>query len=295
MLEAVRLFFKTRHVLEVDCNALVRYPSLDANIDVIEVELGENKTGYLHTSPEYAMKRLLVDGIGDIYYLGHVFRQGETGPRHSSEFTMVEWYRIGFSFHEMIEETCGLIQLFTGARSIRRLSYQQVFQMYAGFDPFQDVDLSLQAARLGINFPEKSDWDRDTWLQLIVSHVIEPQLGQNELTVLWGYPPSQAALARLTTENGLPVAERFEIYINGLELANGYHELANAIELRCRFNEENTHRQSQGKQPYPIDESFLAALAKGLPDVCGVSVGFDRLMMLQHNVSAIGKVIHSSC
>lgn len=292
MLEQVRAFFKSRNVLEVDCCSLVRCPPLDANIEVMNTQVTDRETGYLHTSPEYAMKRLLADGLGDIYYLGHVYRKGEIGKLHNPEFTMIEWYRTSLPYLDFIQETCEMICQFIGRFPIRILSYREAFQTYVGVDPFANANLPTVARRLGIETPANSArWDQDTWLQLLITHAIEPKLGQNELTVLCEYPPSQAALARLIEKGGQHVAERFEIYFEGIELSNGYHELCDAAEQRRRFLQENQNRSAQGKEPYPLDEAFLAALERGLPDSCGVSVGFDRLMLIRHKAKALKDIL----
>lgn len=292
MLEQVRLFFKARRVLEVDCCALVRCAPLDANIDVMEATVSDQEKGFLHTSPEYAMKRLLSFGLGDIYYLGHVFRKGEIGSLHNPEFTMIEWYRTSIGYDQMIEETCQLIMQFSGVFPIHRLSYRDAFQKYAGIDPFVEHDFPAVIHRLKIEAPQNSaSWDKETWLHFLMSQAIEPNLGRGELTVLCEYPPSQAALAKIIEKDGLKVAERFEIYFAGVELSNGYHELTDPKEQRRRFNEENQHRTITGKPPYALDEKFLSALELGLPDACGVSVGFDRLMLIRHKVNALRNIL----
>lgn len=286
MLGRVRTFFSDLSIMEVDCPALIAFPPLDSGVEVIALE-----EGYLHTSPEYSMKRLLAQGVGDIFYLGHVYRKGERGRLHHPEFTMAEWYRTNVSYDAFIEETASLIMLFLGTLPIQKISYREAFLLYAGFDPFEEIDFSAAAKRLGIALSSNSqEWDRDTWLNLILSHAIEPQLGRGNLTVLLDYPPSQAALARLTKKDGLLVAERFEIYHEGVELSNGYHELADAAEQRRRFEKENASRVLFRKEPYPLDESFLSAL-ETLPDCCGVSVGFDRLMLLRQRCDAISEAI----
>jgi elongation factor P--(R)-beta-lysine ligase len=292
MLRQARAFFESRHILEIDCASLVRCPSLDANIESMHASVTEKEKGYLHTSPEYAMKRLLACGLGDIYYLGHVFRKGEIGDLHNPEFTMIEWYRTRLSFPAFIDETCDLIMLFVGKFPVRYLSYREAFQTHAGIDPFSNDSCLEAAKRCGIAVPRNSKkWDRDTWLHLLLSHVVEPNLGHGELTVLLDYPPSQAALARVVEKEGRPVAERFEIYLAGIELSNGYHELADAAEQRRRFEEENKNRATQGKELCALDEKFLAALEVGLPDCCGVSVGFDRLMLIRHHLKALRDVL----
>lgn len=292
MLAQVRGFFAKRQVLEVDCSSLVRCPPLDAHVDVMQTSVSEEETGYLHTSPEYSMKRLLAYGLGDIYYLGHVFRKGETGRLHNPEFTMIEWYRTSIPFAGLIEEVSELIHLFTGPFPVRYLSYRDAFQNFAGVDPFIDQDWAAAALSLGVaKPPDSSHWDRDTWLHLLMSHAIEPNLGSGELTALTDYPPSQAALARVVEKDGRAVAERFEIYLGGVELCNGYHELADPLEQRRRLAEENKNRVLQGKKLYALDEKFLNALEIGLPDSCGVSVGFDRLMLIRHKVKALRDIL----
>jgi elongation factor P--(R)-beta-lysine ligase len=292
MLQQVRVFFESRHVLEVDCCSLVRCPPLDANVEVMNASVSDEETGYLHTSPEYAMKRLLAYGLGDIFYLGHVFRKGEIGKLHNPEFTMIEWYRTNISYEKFIQETCDLITLFLGQFPVRLLSYRDAFRTYAGIDPFLEKDFAGVSKRYAITPPpDSARWDRDTWLHLLMSHLIEPNLGSGEFTVLCDYPPSQAALARVVEKEGVATAERFEIYFAGIELSNGYHELTDSQEQRRRFVEENQNRQSNGKEMYALDEKFLAALEIGLPDSCGVSVGFDRLMLIRHKVKALRDVL----
>ncbi len=292
-LSKVRTFFAKRFVLEVDVCALVRCPSLDANIESIEAFVSDSASGYLHTSPEFAMKRLLSEGISDIYYLGHVFRKNDLGRLHNPEFTMIEWYRLGMPFGAFIEEACELIRLFLGPLPMRLLSYRDAFLIYAKADPFDPNFNGPKAARaIGISLSSDSvEWGHDDWLHLLMSHAVEPRLGKDELTVITDYPPSQAALSCIAEKNGFPVAERFEIYHKGIELSNGYHELTDANEQRRRFILENTARESAGKKPYPLDEGFLSALQKGLPDCCGVSVGFDRLLLLHFGLNSIHEVL----
>jgi len=294
LLQKARDFFAARNILEVDCCALVPRAPIDSNIDVIEAQATDSQEGYLHTSPEYAMKRLLSAGVGDIYYLGHVFRKGEIGSRHNPEFTMAEWYRIGLSFPELIEETCEFLFLFFGPLPTRKLSYRDAFSTHLGIDysRVSIAELQKTAQRHKIELPaESSEWSRETFLHLLLSHVIEPHLGQGELTILTDYPPNQAALARVVQKKGEPVAERFEIYYQGIELTNGYHELGDAQELRRRFRQENQARQALGKKTYLLDEAFLADLETGFPACCGVSVGFDRALMIRRKVRSLSEVL----
>lgn len=284
MLQRAREFFLTRNMLEIDCGALVKRAPLDRGIDVISAAISKTETAFLHTSPEYAMKKWLSFGAQDIFFLGHVFRQGEIGPFHNPEFTMAEWYRIGFSFEEMIQETCEFLFLFLGLLPIRHISYKGAFLQYLSIE---DTKKSLTPYLP----PHEQNWPHNVQLDYLISHRIQPFLGQNELTVLKHYPPDQAALACLVEHNGELVAERFEIYYQGVELTNGYHELADPNELRTRFDLENKQRRLRNEDPYEIDEELLSALKRGLPDCCGVSVGFDRALMLRHNIPAISQVL----
>ncbi len=276
-LSKVRAHFHALGVLEVDCPALSFASSIDAHIDPMRVALGSGKSAYLHTSPEYAMKRLLALHRRDLFYLGHVFRDNEEGPLHLPEFTMIEWYRCNLLFEDFIEETLKFISLFVGRRPVTILTYQEAFEKHVQLNPFHaGIELLAPLA----NHPKAHTWDRDTLLQCLFSLHVEPKL--QELTAIRDYPSSQAALAQI--RGG--VAERFEIYCKGIELANGFHELQDAKEQRRRLVLENKKRESYGKSPLPIDESFLKALERGLPDCCGVAAGFDRLMLFAHETSA---------
>ena len=291
MLQEARAFFAKRGVLEVDCCALRPCAAIDANIDVIDASVSDAKRGFLHTSPEYAMKRLIARGSGDIYYLGHVFRKGDIGRLHNPEFAMAEWYRLGISFSELIKETCDFLFLFLGSLPLRTIGYREAFELYAGID-YSEAPLSeiKETARKFGAF-DSDDWDRNTYIHFLLTHAIEPNFGRNELTVLIDYPPHEAALAQVIEKNGEKVAERFEIYYQSVELANGYHELADASELRSRFEKENEIRVSQNKEAYSLDEPFLAAMESGFPECCGVSVGFDRALMLRNKAESLAEVL----
>jgi lysyl-tRNA synthetase class 2 len=229
------------------------------------------------------MKRLLSEGLGHIYYLGHVFRKGELGSIHNPEFTMVEWYRLNISFADMIQETCDFLFLFLGELPIEMIGYRKAFETYVGID-YSEISLA-ELQRM-----TQSSWPRDSCLCYLLTHQIEPKLGQGKLTVFTDFPPHEAALACVTSKNGEQVAERYEIYYEGVELCNGYHELSDEIELRRRFLQKNKEREAEGKPPYALDEKFLAAL-QTLPECCGVSVGFDRALMLRHKLKSIKQVI----
>lgn len=291
MLQQVRAFFSERNVLEVDTPILSHGAPVATHIDVMSIDLQKEKV-YLHTSAEYAMKRLLAEGSGDIYQLSHVFRSEEAGRLHNPEFTMIEWYRIGVSFQFLIEETLELIRLFLGNIPVQIHTYVGVFKKYAGVDPRTATASDLKALAEKHELPLTSDagsWDKETFLHFILAFLIEPQL--TGLHVIRDFPPPQAALAKLyQSEEGL-VAERFEAYFNGIELANGFHELTDPLEQRQRFTDDNLERQKRGKEVLPIDEYFLAALEQGLPDSCGVAVGFDRLLMLQLNKETLADIL----
>jgi lysyl-tRNA synthetase class 2 len=293
MLAAARTFFQERKVTEVDCPLVSASASIDAHIDLIPALDVSGKTRYLHSSPEYGMKRLLASGLGDIYQLSHVFRQGEQGMKHNPEFMMAEWYRLEKSFDFLIEETVDFIRLFLGRLPRSILSYRELFQTFAGFDYLKADNRTLLSFlnKNGIEACCDENANKDDLLNQILGTIIEPQLGKDELTVLAYYPASQAALAQTVWRGEEKVAERFEIYYKGLELCNGYHELADAAEQRQRLIESNTARQELGKNTLPIDENFLRALEEGLPECCGVAVGFDRLMMLRHEAAHISEVI----
>lgn len=289
MLAEARQFFHERNILEVDCPLITQAASVDAHIDLIHVK---NNDGwrYLHSSPEYGMKRLLAEGIGDIYQLAHVFREGEQSAKHNPEFTMAEWYRLGVSFEAMIAETIEFVRIFLGNLPYHVLSYREAFRTHLGIDYLYATNqelLSYVIKRGIIPYPGIEEEGKDSILNLLLGTFIEPKLGQNELCVLAYYPYTQAALAKTCLIDDELAAERFEIYYKGIELANGYHELADANEQRQRLKEANILRANLGKTELPIDEHFLKALEKGLPECCGVAVGFDRLMMMRHDLNIV--------
>ena len=280
MLARARAFFQERDILEIDCNAMVKRPPIDSNIECIRVD---QDSSFLHTSPEYALKRLLAEGIGDCYFLGHVFRKGEIGSLHNPEFTMAEWYRVGLSFEEMIQESAAFLFLFFGEKKIETLSFRKAFETYIGIDYKKEPLENLQRLT-------QSSWDRPTCLQSLLTEEIEPKLGRGKLSALIEYPPEEAALACVEERGGELVAMRFEIYYEGVELCNGYKELADPSEIANRFEKINLERLTANLPPYPLDEKFLLSLQK-LPPCCGVALGFDRAMMLRHKVAALSQVL----
>lgn len=291
MLKTVRLFFEERGVLEVDLPILGKAAPIDAHIDIMRVDLQGKQIGYLHSSPEYAMKRLLAQGIGDIYQMGHVFRDGELGALHNPEFTMIEWYRLTVPLEHLIQETLDLICLFIPHKTITFLTYAEAFWKFAHIDlpSAQITTFKTAAQNLRLSLPSDSDtWSQETWLDYFFAFVVEPHL--QTLTVIYDYPASHAALSQLKKKGTELVAERFEVYCQGIELANGFHELIDSEEQRYRLIRENEKRLSLGKEALPIDEDFLQAL-NSLPDCCGVAVGFDRLMLLRNQKKRLSEIL----
>lgn len=272
MLQKSAPVFSERAIMEVDCPILTECASVDAHIDLIRAVPQRGSNRYLHSSPEYGMKRLLAEGIGDIYQLSHVFRDGECGLRHNPEFMMAEWYRLGMSFESLIQETVAFIELFIGKQSIEITNYRDIFLQYAAIDSYHstkaDLIKHIKTLAIDTNF-DLSLENKDDLLSQILTHQIEPKLGCGKLTVLSLYPPSQAALAAVRNVDGMDVALRFEVYYEGIELANGYYELQDYVEQRKRLEESNEIRKTLGKEELPIDYRFLDALKKGFLHVLG--------------------------
>jgi elongation factor P--(R)-beta-lysine ligase len=290
-LQKARSFFIERGLLEVDTPILSKTAPIDEHIEIMTVSLGEDQTGYLHSSPEYAMKRLLSMGSGDIFQISHVFRQGEVGPLHNPEFTMAEWYRMNISFSSFIDETVEFIQLFLGPLPVKQLSYKDAFLLFTNIDPSSASALDLLNCATAHGLDLSSEADKDTLLHLLMGFVIEPNLGQGVITILTDYPASQAALAQIEEKNGEKVAKRFEAYYQGIELANGYLELTDAKKQNHRLLEANQKRIQGGKASLPLDTHFLKALEKGIPPCCGVAVGFDRLLLLKNKSSSLEEIL----
>ena len=294
-LHTTREFFRARAVLEVETPILVNAPVSDVNIGSVKAEMS-GQTGaplFLHTSPEYAMKRLLAAGSGDIYQLCHVFRGAERGRQHNPEFTMIEWYRLGFSLEQLMHEVADLVRAVLGRDlPVELIGYRDAVRRHAGFDPLDaDVgELQRAAQALGLDAHHARAAGRDELLDLIVGAQVGPALGASTLTFMHRYPASQAALARLDPADPR-LALRFELYHQGIELANGYHELSNAAEQRMRFAADQQARQARGLPVASLDQHLLAALDAGLPDCAGVALGFDRLLMLALNAASIEDVL----
>jgi lysyl-tRNA synthetase class 2 len=280
MLRATREYFAATRALEVETPALSAATVTDVHIASVEAT-ASGRRGFLQTSPEYPMKRLLAAGCGDIWQICKVYRDGESGRWHNPEFTMIEWYRVGYDHHSLMSDVERLIgAVLPAARQFdraERLTYREAMQLHAGVDVFQDATPML-VARLqsaGIEVPRDVTHDRDACLDLIMGTLVGPQLGLDRLTFIYDYPASQAALARVHGH----IASRFEAYLDGIELCNGFHELGDPQEQRARFEHDVAERQRRGLPPVPIDENFLAALEHGLPECSGVALGFDRLVM----------------
>ncbi|NIB39256.1 EF-P lysine aminoacylase GenX [Pseudomaricurvus alkylphenolicus] len=282
----LRTFFAERRVLEVEVPLLARAAATDPHIDSISASVcGELL--YLQSSPEFFLKRLLAAGSGDIYSLGKAFRNGEAGRRHNPEFTMLEWYRLGWDDQQLMDEVEALIVRFCAPSGISRCSYRDLFERHLGIDPHKaDAEQLSMLARQHID----ADWqdnDRDVWLDLLMTHVIEPAMGEG-LVFVYDFPETQAALARVQPdEQGQSVAKRFEAYVRGVELANGYFELTDAEEQASRFCRDIEQRKRLGLPLYRSDEKLVQALNSGLPDCAGVALGVDRLLMLSSDCDDI--------
>lgn len=293
LLAGLRRFFAERNILEVETPLLCSSGITDPSIEPLIVPAGAALTAprFLQTSPEYAMKRIVAAFGEPIYQIAKAFRDGEAGSRHNPEFSLLEWYRPGFDHHQLMAEVAELVQQCLGARPVEKYSYRQLFLERLAIDPFTASTAELEAlARRHVDLGNLSG-DRDLWLDVLMSHVVEPQLGVGTLCFVYDYPPTQAALARISRADDVSVGQRFELYVEGVELANGYCELTDAAEQRQRFERDNSLRQARGQQSRPVDEYLLAALDHGLPDCSGVALGVDRLLMLIAGTARIQDVL----
>ena len=295
----VRGFFASRGVLEVETPTMSVAGNTDPNIASFSLEFsgrveGAPRTRWLRTSAEFPMKRLLAAGIGDCYELGRVFRDGEAGGRHNPEFTMLEWYRIGMDHLQVADEAVALVQaalaLVEREASVARITFRALYRDVLGIDPLTAGIDDLRAAAGDIAI-DPAGLTRDDWLDLLMTHRLQPRFPPNQLLVLQDYPASQCALARLAWRDGIEVAERFELYLGPLELANGYHELTDAPEQRRRFERDRQVRVARDAVQPPLDEALLAAMAHGLPACAGVALGIDRLLMAMLGTPRIADVL----
>jgi lysyl-tRNA synthetase class 2 len=289
LLQDIRTFFAKRDIMEVETPVLSAAGNTDPDIQSVRTDSGN----YLRTSPEFALKRLLAAGMGDVYELGRVFRAAESGRDHNPEFTLLEWYRTSLSYHRLMDEVAALVRFCGGEKFSRwqeeRLSYRQLFMRHLGIDPFT-ADTGLLAATAKKHGISDVDLEHRQWLDLLISFVIQPALPADRLTFVHDFPVEQAALARIRPGDP-PVAERFELYLGQTELANGYQELTGAAEQQRRFEAENARRKERGLSAYDMDKNLIAALEHGLPECAGVALGVDRLQMAIGGHSSIDDVM----
>lgn len=296
ILSQIRQFFAQRRVLEVDTPAMSHATVTDVHMHTFQTNFvgpgySQGASLYLMTSPEFHMKRLLAAGSGCIYQINKAFRNEENGRYHNPEFTMLEWYRMGFDHHQLMDEMDDLLPLILKCDSANRMTYQQAFLSVLGVCPLEASmdDLRASAAQLGLSDIAHNEQDKDTLLQLLFSVGVEGVIGQNAPVFVYDFPASQAALAKVN-QSDPRVADRFEVYYKGIELANGFHELDNPAEQLARFEQDNRKRVSMGLQPQPIDHNLIAALEHGLPVCAGVALGVDRLIMLALDCEHIDEV-----
>ncbi|MDN5872802.1 MAG: EF-P lysine aminoacylase GenX [Sinobacteraceae bacterium] len=278
----LRGYFARHGVMEVDTPILARAAPTDPGVEC----LGHSDIGWLQTSPEFAMKRLLAAGVGAIYQISHVFREDETGRYHQPEFAMLEWYRPGRNYRQLMDEVEAVLKSVGAPQpTFGRLMYREAFRRHANIDVFEDDVTVIQRRleRAGIDLAGELEprdaADRDFWLDLAMSTLVAPKLGEEVPCFIYDYPPSQAILAEVRSGKH-PAALRFELFWRGVELANGFQELTDVAEQRRRFEADLARRAERGQCCLPVDERFLAALEHGLPQSSGVALGLDRLLML---------------
>jgi elongation factor P--(R)-beta-lysine ligase len=286
LLHETRAFFARRGLLEVETPQLSAAAATDPQLESLSATApAGGLAGWLHTSPEFPMKRLLAAGAGDIWQLARVFRGAESGRRHNPEFSLLEWYRLGWDAAELMDEVDAFVRALAGPDSIPgatlRFSYREAFMQFAGFDPFSASIDAMRAAleERDVPWPDALGADRDACLDLALATVVERRLDPARPTFIYYFPASHAALARIRPGNP-PVAERFELFLGGMELANGFHELTDAGELAGRIRADLEVRRARGLVAPPPDERLVAAHAHGLPRCAGVALGFDRLVMI---------------
>lgn len=297
LLQRTRQFFAERGLLEVETPALSMAAATDLHIDsLVAQSAGGELRGWLHTSPEFPMKRLLAAGAGDIWQIARVFRSGEAGRRHNPEFTLIEWYRVGWDADRLMDEVGELLRALAAGLlepgEERRLSYREAFRRHAGLDPFTAAgpDIAAALAARGVAVPAGLAADRDACLDLALAALVEPGLDPSRPTFIYDFPASHAALARIRPGDP-PVAERFELFFGGMEIANGFHELLDPVEQAARFSADLGARRARDLAEPPMDRRLLDALAHGLPDCAGVALGFDRLVMALAGASHIDEVL----
>ena len=294
LLKRAREFFDARNILEVDTPVLSRFAVTDPHIESLSTGTATEPRLFLHTSPEYKMKRLLAAGFGDIYQICKVFRDGERGPNHMAEFTLVEWYRLNFCLREIMHDTIEFVATLLDRPHLKSsaefLSYEDVFQRTANINP-RTAGITELAEYMSADEQLKSAIgdDVDAWFDLVLADRIVPELATDKLTVIFHYPASQAALARICPDDAA-VGDRFEVFFGPLELANGFVELTDADQQLCRFGRDQEDRRRAEAAVHQLDADFINALRAGLPECAGVAVGFDRLLMLHEEQSDISTV-----
>lgn len=291
LLADVRGFMTERDVLEVETPLLSQAAVSDPALESFMVGSGDEPR-YLQTSPEFAMKRLLAAGSGPIYQIARVFRYDERGRWHHPEFTILEWYRPGFSVNDMLDEVDALLESLAFPAA-QRFTYAELFQRALNADPHKASYAQLQELALALGLASR-DLSHVELLDFLFSEAVAPQLKDRQCAIVQDFPVRQAALARIRSGRP-PVAERFELFVDGVEIGNGFHELEDAAEQRRRFQADQAERRRRGLPERPLDERFLAALTAGLPDCCGIAIGLDRLLMLQAGVQAIDAVLAFPC
>lgn len=294
LLARVRSYFAETGALEVETPVMVQAAVTDVHLESLEVRRADgSRAGFLHTSPEYAMKRLLCAGAPDIYQVAHVFREGERGRRHNPEFTMVEWYRHGIDHHALMDDVERLLRVLLEPHrpigATRRVTYAEAFREILGLDPLACSAAQLRETLLarGESVPDSLADERDGLLDLAMSALVATAFPADRITLLRDFPASQAALARVRG----PVASRFEAFWGGLELANGFHELGDAGEQAARFGADRLERARRSQPDHEPDEFFLGALRSGLPPCAGVALGFDRVVMIAVGADTIDDVL----
>ncbi|ELA7317720.1 elongation factor P--(R)-beta-lysine ligase [Vibrio alginolyticus] len=296
LIASIRQFFADRQVMEVDTPAMSHATVTDIHLHTFQTEFvgpgyADGSKLFFMTSPEFHMKRLLAAGSGCIYQINKAFRNEENGRYHNPEFTMLEWYRVGFDHHKLMDEMDDLLQLVLKCGAAQRMTYQQAFIDVLGVCPLEGsmIELKAAASKLGLSDIAEPEEDRDTLLQLLFSVGVENKIGQDVPAFVYNFPASQAALAKINPQDHR-VADRFEVYFKGIELANGFHELDNPKEQLARFEQDNAKRIEMGLKPQPIDYHLISALEAGLPDCAGVALGIDRLIMLALGCDHIDQV-----
>ena len=293
LMARIRDFFVHRDVLEVETPVLSAYGGTDPQLDYFEIE---DPKRFMMTSPEFHMKRLLAAKFGDIFQITKSFRKDEFGGHHNNEFSMVEWYRVGMPQDKLMDEVEDLVSEIIGTKlNARRTRWIDAFKNYAGVNPFCEKlsDFADACRARNIPVPEKSETlTREDWWDYLMVFLVEPALASNGPEFILDYPPSQAALAQTYVDaDGFTWARRFELFVNQVELCNGYTELTDAVEQRRRFNADLDIRRAMNKPLPPLDERFLAALESGMPACSGVALGLDRLFMLALGKEEIADVI----